>query len=122
MDVQNSACIAFFIPDGTRAMRNYQISPFQNMKAAEIHSELALCFGDDAYTLASVHHWVHEFKIGRVSINDDPRPGRPPLDDVDAAVLKRLREAPFSSLRTLSEDLHIPRVVMWDHMTKPLGL
>jgi hypothetical protein len=34
------------------------------MKAAEIHSELALFFDDDVYTLASVHYWVHEFKIG----------------------------------------------------------
>jgi predicted restriction endonuclease len=82
MDVQNSACITFFIPDGIRAMRNYQISPFQKIKTAEIHSELALCFGDDAYILASVHHWVHEFKIGRVSIGDDPRPRKPPLDEL----------------------------------------
>jgi hypothetical protein len=68
MDVQKSARLTFFIPNGTRATRKYQISPFEKMKAAEIHSELALCFDDDAYTLASVHHWVHEFKIGRVSI------------------------------------------------------
>jgi hypothetical protein len=37
---------------------------FQKMKAAEIHSELALCFDDDVYILASMYYWVHEFKIG----------------------------------------------------------
>jgi hypothetical protein len=58
------------------------------MTAAEIHSELALCFGDNAYTLASVHHWVYKFKISRVSIGDDPRPGKLPLDDVGVAILK----------------------------------
>jgi hypothetical protein len=42
------------------------------MKAAEIHSEFALGFTDDAYTLASVHHWLYEFKIDRVLIGDDP--------------------------------------------------
>jgi hypothetical protein len=33
-----------------------------------------------------------------------------------------LFEAPFSSLRTLSEDVHIPRVTVWEYMTKSLGL
>jgi hypothetical protein len=84
-----------------------------------------LCFGDDVYTLVSVCHGVHgvhEFKIARILIGDDPRAGRPPLDDVDAAILKRLLEALFSSLRTLSEDLHIPRVTVWEHTTKYLSL
>jgi hypothetical protein len=36
-----------------------------------------LCFDgndddDDIYTLACLHRWVHEFKIGRVSIRDNP--------------------------------------------------
>jgi hypothetical protein len=95
---------------------------FKKMKDAEIYSELALCVGDGAYTLASVHHWLHEFKIGRVSIGNDLRPGTPPLDDIDAAILKRLLEIPFSSLRTLSEDLQIPRFTIWKHMTKSFGL
>jgi hypothetical protein len=29
MDIQNSICLEIFIPDGTQATRNYQISPFQ---------------------------------------------------------------------------------------------
>jgi hypothetical protein len=28
----------------------------KKMKAAETHSEIALCFGNDAYILPSVHH------------------------------------------------------------------
>jgi hypothetical protein len=95
---------------------------FKKMNAAEIHSELVLCFGDNAYTLASAHHCVHEFKIGRVSIGDDPRPGRPPLDDYDATILKRLLEAPLSSLGTLNKDLNILRITVWEHMTESLSL
>jgi hypothetical protein len=95
---------------------------FKRMNTSEIHSELALCFGDDVYTLASVHHEIHEFKIGGVSIGDDLRPGRPPLDDIDGAILKQLLETPFSSLWTLSENLHIPRITVWEHITKSLGL
>jgi hypothetical protein len=63
------------------------------MKAAEIHIELALRFGNDVYTLLSVQHWLHKFKTGRVSRRDEPRSGRPPLDDFDAAIPKRLLEA-----------------------------
>jgi hypothetical protein len=93
------------------------------MKATELHSKFALGFSDDnAYTLASVHHWIHEFKIGRVLIGDDPRPEKPLLDDFDAAILKRLLETVFFSLKTLSEDLHISRITVRDHMVKPLGL
>jgi hypothetical protein len=95
---------------------------FKKMKAAEIHSELALCFGNDTYTLSFVHHWVHEFKMSRVSVEDEPRSGRPSLDDVDAAILKQLLETPFFSLRTLSVNLHIPKVAVCEHMTKSLGL
>jgi hypothetical protein len=95
---------------------------FKKMKAVEIHSELVLRFGDDAYTLASMYHWIHEFKIGRVSIGDDPRPGRPPLDDYNATILKRLFEAPFSSLGTLNDNLNIPRIMVREHMTKSFGL
>jgi hypothetical protein len=94
---------------------------FKKMKAAKIRNELALCFSSDAYTLASVYHWVHEFKIGRVSIGDDPRPERPPLYYYDHTILKRLFETPLSSLRMLNEDLNIPRVTVWEHMAKFLG-
>jgi hypothetical protein len=31
-------------------------------------------------------------------------------------------KAPFSSLRVLNEDLHIPRDTVWGHVTKSLGL
>jgi hypothetical protein len=103
-------------------MCNYQISPLQKKKAVEIHNKLALCFSDDAYPLASVHHWVHELKTRRISTKTICRPGRLPLDDIDAAILKQLLEAPFSSLRTLSEDLYISRVTVWEYMNKSFGL
>jgi hypothetical protein len=84
----------------------------KKMKAAEIHSELVLFFVHYAYTLPSVHYWVNE---------DDPRSGSPPPGDVDAANLKRLLEAVFSSLWTFSEDLHIPKGTIWEYMTNSLG-
>jgi hypothetical protein len=91
------------------------------MKTIEIHSEHVLCLDDDAYTLTSVYYSVPEFTIGEVSFRDDQRLGKPPLYDINATVLKRLLESPFSPLRTLSEHLNIPRMTVWEQMTKSLG-
>jgi hypothetical protein len=95
---------------------------FKKMNTIEIHKEFALRVGNDASIPASVHHWLHAFKIGRVSIKNDPRPGSSPLDDIDIAILKKLLRAPFSSLRRFSEDLSIPRVTLWVQMTNSLRL
>jgi hypothetical protein len=92
------------------------------MKIVEIHSEFMLCFSNDAYTLASVHHEVHEFEISRVSIEDDSQPGFPLLDDFDITILKRLLEAAFSSLYMSSDDLYIPKVTVWEHITMSIDL
>jgi hypothetical protein len=92
------------------------------MKAAEIPSKVAFGFGDDAYTLVSVHYWPHEFKIGRVSTRDDSRLENAPMGDADATILKRSLKIPLSSLQTLNKDLHIPRVMVWEQMTKSFGL
>jgi hypothetical protein len=119
-DCQNAAPLAFFIPNGIRATRNCQNFLFLKMKATGIHNKLALGFSDDVCTFVSVQHWFHKFKIGGVLIGDESRPEKPPLDDFDVAILKRLLEAPFSSLQTLSEDLHISRIMVREHMTKLL--
>jgi hypothetical protein len=81
---------------------------FKKVKAVEIHRELALRFGNDAYTPPSVPDWVHEFKTDRASVEDQPPSGRAPLDAFDATILKQLLEVPFFSLWTLSQSLEIP--------------
>jgi hypothetical protein len=37
---------------------------FKGLKLFDIHYELGLTFGEEAYTLASVRHWIHELKTG----------------------------------------------------------
>jgi hypothetical protein len=92
------------------------------MKIAEIHRELMLYLANDAYTPASVKYWVHEFKTGQILIRDKPRSRRRALNHIGAAILKRLLEAPFSWARKLNDDLGFPKVTVWEHMTKSLGL
>jgi hypothetical protein len=76
-----------FISDGTQGTI-IKCLYFKKMKIAEIHRELMLCFFDDIYTPASIKHWLHEFKISRISIDDESRPRNSSLDHIDATILK----------------------------------
>jgi hypothetical protein len=112
MGVRNSAPLAFSFPVQLEQRAILKFIHLTKMLVAEILSELALCFGDDVYAVLSIHYWPHKFKISRVSIRDDPRPGRLPLGNIEVVTLKRLLEAPFSLLRTLREESHIPNAMV----------
>ena len=43
----------------------------------DIHNEMVATLRKDAPSYATVKRWVAEFKRGRQSLEDDPRPGRP---------------------------------------------
>ena len=44
----------------------------------QIHSHLKHVYKDKALSLKAVEYWTHQFKIGRETIEDVPRSGRPP--------------------------------------------
>jgi hypothetical protein len=69
-----------------------------------------------------VKHWIHELKTGRAILTDDLRPGRPLIDHVDALILKQLSESPFASVRSLSQNLRIPKTTIWRRLTESLQL
>jgi hypothetical protein len=46
-------------------------------KLTEIHSALSEVCGELTVDRSTVSRWASRFRGGRVSINDDPRPGRP---------------------------------------------
>jgi hypothetical protein len=58
------------------------------MKLRDVHHELTLVFGEEAYTLASVKRWIHELKTGRTIMTDDPRSGRFSINHIDVLILK----------------------------------
>ena len=43
----------------------------------EIHEDMVVTWGEDAPSQSMVNKWTAEFKCGRESLEDDPRPGRP---------------------------------------------
>ena len=49
----------------------------EGTKAKEIHWRMADVYGDNNPKYSTVAKWPAEFKRGRNSLEDDPRPGRP---------------------------------------------
>lgn len=59
-----------------RALMFYDYKWGRNIK--ESQENLKAGFGESAPALATITYCFREFKRGRVKLNDDPRPGRPP--------------------------------------------
>jgi len=49
----------------------------KGLNPQDIHADMVDTVGDDAPALSTVYKWTAEFKRGRESLEDDPRPGRP---------------------------------------------
>jgi transposase len=60
---EQRACIKFCVKNGKTGAETLQMS--------------RTAFNDDCLSQAVVYQWVKQFKEGRESLKDDPRPGRP---------------------------------------------
>lgn len=108
LDIQQRSVIRFFYLKGE-----------SNQFIADSLQEV---YGPDAYSLEKVKYWTHQFKLGRTNINNNKSTGKPPLDYLDANILKVLTDYPFSSVRSIAEVLKEPRSTIYEHLTESLGL
>ena len=77
----------------------------EGAKPKEIHWRMADVYGDSSPKYSTVAKWSAEFKRGRDSLEDDPRPGRPAdvisqmIDRVERLVLnnRRIKDAELAS-------------------------
>jgi transposase len=75
--------------------------------AKNIHERLQAVCGDAAFSISSVYFWVKEFECGRENIFDQPRQGRPSINNLYADGLCVLRDSPFTTVRSISEEVSV---------------
>ena len=113
--------------------RSYiKIETLRGKNPTEIHSALHEVCSEQTVDRSTVSHWATRFHEGRVSINDDPRPGRPKtsrdergvklvvdfLEEDRRATCKEISQAtgisPTSIFRILTNDLQKRKIcVCW---------
>ena len=62
----------------------------EGAKAKEIHWRMADVYGDSSTKYSTVVKWSAEFKRGRDSLEDDPRPGHP-ADVISQEMIDRVK-------------------------------
>ena len=70
----------------------------EGAKAKEIHRRMADVYGDSSPKYSTVAKWSAEFKCGRDSLEDDPRPGRP-ADVISQEMFDRVERLMLNSCR-----------------------
>ena len=71
---------------------------------------LQQAYGEDCLSRTQCHEWYQHFKLGRTSIEDDPKSGRPStsMDDDDVEkVLAVIRQNRLPTVREVAEEVGI---------------
>ena len=70
----------------------------EGTNAKEIHQRMAEVYGGCSPKYSTVAKWPAEFKRGRDSLEDDPRPGRP-ADDISQDMIDRVERLALNDRR-----------------------
>ena len=73
-------------------------------KAKEIHWRMADVYADSSPKFSTVAKWSPEFKRGRDSLEDDPRPGRP-ADVISQEIIDRVERLVLNNRRVRVAEL-----------------
>ena len=97
----------------------------QGKSIKETEEKLAMYYKESAPSHGMVHKWFTEFRCGRISTNDDKRPGRPKevtsqetIDKIHDIVLKDHR----LKVREISETVKISVGRVWYILHECLGM
>ncbi|UYV77718.1 PGBD5 [Cordylochernes scorpioides] len=95
------------------------------ISATETFEMLNKAFPNDAPKRTTVFEWHSRFKAGRISIEDDPRQGRPKFQRTDENVQKitdLIKENPRTTLLELKQDTGISKTTIGRIVTEDLKL
>ena len=74
---------------------------------AEIHRRLVQVFGDGVVSFPTVASWAARYRAGETTLEDRPRSGRPPIQNLPARVKELLDETPFMSAHAIADQLGV---------------
>jgi hypothetical protein len=77
-----------------------------------IVAELASADGEQACAKKPVEYWVDQVKLGRTVMENEVKPGRPPLEDIDERILACLSHEPFFTVRSIAQVLGVAPVTV----------
>ncbi|UYV67088.1 hypothetical protein LAZ67_4003857 [Cordylochernes scorpioides] len=110
---------------GTIFARATALTRSQDNKSTETFEMLNKTFPNDAPKRTTVFEWHSRFKAGRISIEDDPRQGRPKFQRTDENVQKitdLIKENPRTTLLELEQDTGISKTTIGRIVTEDLKL
>jgi transposase len=81
----------------------------KGLPSRAIAAELESVYAGEALALSTVKKWRKRFAQGRTALCDDPRSGRPLMNDLAEAIASMLKERPFLSCKVLCRHFRIAK-------------
>ena len=104
------------IPEGH--FRHILLFYFRKGKnAAQAHRKLCGVYGDECLSERQCQNWFARFRSDNFDVKDEPRPGRPIVEQVDE-ILKRIEVDRYISFRDISTELNIDHKTVLNHLHK----
>jgi hypothetical protein len=94
----------------------------EKVHPTKIYRRLAAQYGFETHSLWSVQHWCRFFDCGRQNFHNAPRPGKPPIDHLDAKIIACLDREPFSLVYSLAEALEMSPAAVLSRLHNSRGM
>lgn len=96
----------------------------KGVKAAEIHREISVVYGENIMSDGMVQKWVRAFKDGRQNVHDEERSGRPSVitEVLEQKVDEKVRENRRFTISLLNAQFpQVSRSVVYEIVTERLN-
>lgn len=80
-------------------------------------NEMEKAYNHNVPGRATVFRWLKKFKEGKMDIDDEPRSGKPPIQENKLAILNALEKEPYASTYRIEELTGINQSTVWTTLT-----
>jgi hypothetical protein len=98
-----------------------QFLTLKKLSAVDITAGLKRVYRHEALCLSAGKKWHKRFVNGRITLQDDPRSGRPPRSDLYESLRALIDESPFISCKRMCQKPQIPKTTCLRVLHEDLG-